>query len=75
MKRMLTLVVLTMCSVVAIATLGTNSGNQGCGLLRQCWVSPHLLADGGAPAPPWPSGGILVADGGEPAPPWPTPGG
>ena len=34
-------------------------------------------ADGGLPAPPWPTGGgaLLVADGSLPAPPWPTGGG
>ncbi|HEV2223773.1 MAG TPA: hypothetical protein VGR84_12300 [Candidatus Acidoferrales bacterium] len=30
-----------------------------------------LLADGGAPMPPWPPSNSLLADGGAPMPPWP----
>jgi hypothetical protein len=34
-------------------------------------VNCQLLADGGAPTPPWPPSTQLLTDGGAPTPPWP----
>ena len=78
MKRTLTVMLLTMCCVVVIATLFATQHRPELGASSASSLSaPRYLADGGTPPPPWPMpSSITLADGGTPPPPWPQfPGG
>ncbi len=70
MKRTMTVVVLVLCGVVAVATsLATRQGADARALSRSSVPDPQYLADGDPqpPLPPW-----LLADGNPqpPLPPW-----
>ena len=56
MKRTSRMVVLVSLAILVIAMLHLRNS---------------LVADGGAPMPPWPPSNSLLADGGAPMPPWP----
>jgi len=73
MKRTPRMVVLTGLTILAVAMLHLGNPLQHrANLPTECWHASQLLADGGAPMPPWPSSGnALLADGGAPMPPWP----
>jgi len=74
MKRTPRMVVLTGLTILAVAMLHLGNPLQHrANLPTECWHASQLLADGGAPMPPWPSSGnALLADGGAPMPPWPS---
>ena len=74
MKRILTVVALTVCSAAVTGTVLQAKRSAHVFVFQHvCPSSPQLRADGGAPAPPWPKKAVLVADGGTPPPPWPVP--
>ncbi|MHB8617651.1 MAG: hypothetical protein ACYC93_16475 [Candidatus Acidiferrales bacterium] len=73
MKRTSRMVVLAGLAILLIATLHLRHPLQhSASLPTECWHASQLLADGGAPMPPWPSTNPLLADGGAPMPPWPS---
>ena len=70
MKSSATALVLGLCSVAVMsAAVRVPVKTQ---IHSQNPVRARVLADGGEPVPPWPSGSVLLADGGEPVPPWPS---
>src|SRR5579885_3592877 len=71
MKRTLYISALNLCCVVL---LSYSLAIQHRSTPAPPRPKPQLVADGGAPTPPWPHlRGVetLVADGGAPTPPWP----
>jgi hypothetical protein len=65
MKRQL-MVGLFLLGLVATGSILANRHNAGAA------SGKPVIADGGAPMPPWPHKvQLLVADGGAPMPPWP----
>ena len=73
MKRTMTTVVFAGLAILAFALLNLGGPLQHWGdLPAEGCHALQLVADGGAPMPPWPgSGTSLLADGGAPMPPWP----
>ena len=72
MKHTSRMIALAGLAILVIAMLHLRNPLQHSkSLLTECWTASQLLADGGAPMPPWPPNNPLLADGGAPMPPWP----
>ncbi len=65
MKCTSRMVVLAGLAILAVAMLHLGNPLQHwANLPTECRHASQMLADGGAPMPPWPTGNALVADGG-----------
>jgi len=70
-RNVFSLIFAAFTSLVVLAGYSTRHQWNG-GQVRVNPSQTHL-ADGGAPAPPYPKPSTLTADGGAPAPPYPKP--